>query len=88
MSSSRHSSPNSTEPSSPLADLQSSPELALVEDVDNPDEELNFSSDGEDFAAQPDRFNIPPFFYSYVAHMLCLPESFGPCISENWTLKR
>lgn len=74
--SSRRSSPSSTESSSPLVDSQSSPELVLVNDVDNPNEELDFSSDDEDFAAQPDRVNtsvIPPLSPTLILLYLSIP---------------
>lgn len=76
MSSSRHSSPSSSEPSSPLVGSHSHPELVLVNDVNNPNEELDFSSDDEDFAAQPDRFNtsvIPPLSPTLILLYLSIP---------------
>ena len=79
MSLSRHSSPSSTAgPSSPLVGSQSSPELVLVNDVDhfNPNEELDFSSDDEDFATQPDRLNasvIPPLSPTLILLYLSIP---------------
>ena len=76
MSLSRHSSPSSSEPSSPLVGSHSHPELVLVNDVNNPNEELDFSSDDEDFAAQPDRFNtsvIPPLSPTLILLYLSIP---------------
>lgn len=77
MSSSRRSSTSSTaEPSSPLVGAHSSPELVLVTDADSPNEELDFSSDDDDFSAQPDRLNasvIPPLSPTLILLYLSIP---------------
>ncbi|KAH9997923.1 hypothetical protein BJV77DRAFT_982259 [Russula vinacea] len=80
MSSSRRSSSSSIAgPSSPLVGPHSSPELVLVNDVDSPNEELDFSSDddlSDDFGAQPDRLNasvIPPLSPTLILLYLSIP---------------
>lgn len=77
MSSSRRSSSSSIAgPSTPLVGPHSSPELVLVNDVDSPNEELDFSSDDDDFGAQPDRLNasvIPPLSPTLILLYLSIP---------------
>ncbi|KAH9080572.1 hypothetical protein EDB83DRAFT_2340171 [Lactarius deliciosus] len=76
MSSSRRSSTSST---GGLASPQPPPELVLVNEVDFPNEELDFSSDDEmsdDFSARLDRLNastIPPLSPTLVLLYLSVP---------------
>lgn len=80
MSSSRRSSASSiADPSSPLINPQSSPELVLVNDADSPNEGLDFSSDdglSDEVTTQPDRFStsaIPPLSPTLVLLYLTVP---------------
>jgi hypothetical protein len=80
MSSSRRSSASSiADPSAPLINPQSSPELVLVNDTDSPNEGLEFSSDdglSDEVTAQPDRFStsaIPPLSPTLVLLYLTVP---------------
>jgi hypothetical protein len=76
MSSSRRSSTSST---GGLVNPQPPPELVLVNEVDSPNEELDFSSDDEmsdDFSARLDRLNasaIPPLPPTLVLLYLTVP---------------
>ncbi|KAI9465521.1 hypothetical protein BJY52DRAFT_1202271 [Lactarius psammicola] len=76
MSSSRRSSTSST---GGLVSPQPPPELVLVNEVDSPNEELDFSSDDEmsdDFSARLDRLNasaIPPLSPTLVLLYLSVP---------------
>ncbi|KAI0304449.1 hypothetical protein B0F90DRAFT_1809274 [Multifurca ochricompacta] len=78
-SSSRSSTSSLGRPSSPLVGLQFPPELVLVNEIDSPNEELDFSSDDElpdEFSARLDRLNastIPPISPTLVLLYLSAP---------------